>query len=381
MDGLSFRLNRRRDERQIFRGVCGDGSRGGFLDVFRGSRGLGRSAGRRLFLFLWILLSGDPTGGFGSGGCLGFGLGFGGRGSGIGGAGLRAAEPLPVFPTCLRPSFRSLYVPDAAVGHPALLAAGSLGEAKRPSGRRAAKRRGRPVPGLDYDAPTSVISPRNTRTNGTETRWRWQTGIYAHLGFIPENKKTGIGGALSFKRQTFGLHYEFEGFSLYHTHSAGLSYAAAFSDHWQGGVFVRYRRRNRIEDRMDKGAVESGLSVAYRVADWDFSFKAAYEIPLQGRGIWQQALGLLLTAAYRLSDDLSVGAEVGKDIRYPVGAAVAAAYRIKGHFMVFGLCGIYPLRFSLGGGYTAARVDILVSTAYQPPVGATGQISLSWKAW
>lgn len=212
-------------------------------------------------------------------------------------------------------------------------------------------------------------------------RLRGQAGVYSYLGFIPENKKTGLGGALSLGRQTFALHYEFEGFSLYHTHSAGLSYAMAFTDQWQGGVFVRYRRRNRIEDVADKGAVESGLSVACRLEHWDLSFKAAYEIPLQGSGIWQQALSLLLTAAYRLSDDLSIGMEVGKDIRYPIGAAAAVAYRIKGRFMVFGLCGVYPFRFSLGGGYTAPRFDILVATAYHPPLGATGQISVSWKAW
>lgn len=260
-----------------------------------------------------------------------------------------AAEPLPVFPTCLRPAFRSLYVPEAGIGHPALLAMSGL-----------------------YDGADGRPAPR---------RLRWQTGAYAHIGFIPENKKTGLGGALSFKRQTFALHYEFEGFSLYHTHAAGLSYAMAFSDRWQGGVFVRYRLHNKIEDKADKGAVESGLSVACRLGAWDLSFKAAYEIPLQSRGIWQQALGLLLTASYRLSDDLSIGVEVGKDIRYPVAAAAAAAYRIKGRFMVFGLCGVYPFRFSLGGGYTSPHLDVLAATAYHPPLGATGQICVSWKAW
>lgn len=268
-----------------------------------------------------------------------------------------AAEPLPVFPTCLRPSFRTLYVPDIGIGHPALLAGNGLYDGAW-----------RGADGQTEDRPSSG-------------RLRWQTGAYAHIGFIPENKKTGLGGALSFKRQTFALHYEFEGFSLYHTHSAGLSYAMAFSPAWRGGVFVRYRRRNRIEDRTDKGAVESGLSVACRLAQWDLSFKAAYEIPLQGSGIWQQALSLLLTASYRLSDDLSIGVEVGKDIRYPIEAAAAAAYRIKGRFMVFGLCGVYPFRFSLGGGYTSPHVDVLAATAYHPPLGATGQICVSWKAW
>lgn len=268
---------------------------------------------------------------------------------GLTGARAGAAEPLPVFPTCLQPAFRSLYVPEAGIGHPALLAMSGL-----------------------YDGADGRPAPR---------RLRWQTGAYAHIGFIPENKKTGLGGALSFKRQTFALHYEFEGFSLYHTHAAGLSYAMAFSDRWQGGVFVRYRLHNKIEDKADKGAVESGLSVACRLGAWDLSFKAAYEIPLQSRGIWQQALSLLLTASYRLSDDLSIGVEVGKDIRYPVAAAAAAAYRIKGRFMVFGLCGVYPFRFSLGGGYTSPHLDVLAATAYHPPLGATGQICVSWKAW
>lgn len=292
------------------------------MDGLRFRRG-GRQTASRWALALFLLFSGDPAGPA--------------RG--------RAAEPQPVFPTCLQPGFRSLYLPDMGVGHPALLAANSL------------------------------------CASGEGRRLRGQAGVYSYLGFIPENKKTGIGGALSFGRQTFALHYEFEGFSLYHTHAPGLSYAMAFTDRWQGGVFVRYRRRNRIEDVADKGAVESGLSVACRIEHWDLSFKAAYEIPLQGRGIWQQALSLLLTASYALSDDLCIGVEVGKDIRYPVEAAAAVAYRIKGRFMVFGLCGVYPFRFSLGGGYTAPRFDLLVATAYHPPLGATGQISVSWKAW
>lgn len=294
----------------------------------------GRQTAWHWALCLFILFSGDPAG-----------LARG-----------RAAEPQPVFPTCLQPAFRSLYLPDMGVGHPALLAANSLYG--------------------DKDAPSLTSGG-----GAPARRLRGQAGVYSYLGFIPENKKTGLGGALSFGRQTFALHYEFEGFSLYHTHSAGLSYAMAFSDQWQGGVFVRYRRRNRIEDVADKGAVESGLSVACRLEHWHLAFKAAYEIPLQGRGIWQQALSLLLTAAYSLSDDLCIGVEVGKDIRYPVEAAAAVAYRIKGRFMVFGLCGVYPFRFSLGGGYTAPRFDILVATAYHPPLGATGQISVSWKAW
>ncbi|MDE6106670.1 MAG: hypothetical protein K2F84_06200 [Bacteroidales bacterium] len=293
----------------------------------------GRQTAWRWALCLFILISGDPTG-----------LARG-----------RAAEPQPVFPACLQPAFRTLYLPDMGVGHPALLAANSLYERADAAGR-----------------PDGGAATR---------RLRGQAGVYSYLGFIPENKKTGLGGALSLGRHTIGMHYEFEGFSLYHRHSAGLSYAMAFTDQWQGGVFVRYRRRNRIEDVADKGAVESGLSVACRLEHWNLSFKAAYEIPLQGSGIWQQALSLLLTASYALSDDLCIGVEVGKDIRYPVEAAAAVAYRIKGHFMVFGLCGVYPFRFSLGGGYTAPRFDILVSTAYHPPLGATGQISVSWKAW
>ena len=294
----------------------------------------GRQAALHWALGLFFVFSGDPTGP--ARGC--------------------AAEPQPVFPACLQPSFRTLYLPDMGVGHPALLAANSLY--------------------ASADDPD-----RRTDGGAAPRRLRGQAGVYSYLGFIPENKKTGLGGALSMGRHSLGLHYEFEGFSLYHKHSAGLSYALAFTDQWQGGVFVRYRRRNRIEDVADKGAVESGLSVACRLEHWDLSFKAAYEIPLQDSGIWQQALSLLLTAAYRLSDDLSIGVEVGKDIRYPVEAAAAVAYRIKGRFMVFGLCGVYPFRFSLGGGYTAPRFDIIVATAYHPPLGATGQISVSWKAW
>ena len=298
-----------------------------------------------------------------------------------------AAEPLPVFPTCLRPTFRALYVPDIGIGHPALLAGNGLydgtwrgadGQPKRRAGRHSRSRQRQPIGDFGL---TDGLTESLTEHRPASGRLRWQAGAYAHIGFIPENKKTGLGGALSFKRQTFALHYEFEGFSLYHTHSAGLSYAMTFSPAWRGGVFVRYRRRNKIEDVADKGAVESGLSVACRLSNWDFSFKAAFEIPLQGHGIWQQALSLLLTAAYRLSDDLSIGVEIGKDIRYPVEAAAAAAYRIKGRFMVFGLCGVYPFRFSLGGGYTSPHVDILAATAYHPPLGATGQISVSWKAW
>ncbi len=327
----------------------------------------------RLFPWAWLVRAGGRRAAVGGPAVL---MWCGLTAAVLGGRG-RAAEPTPVFPTCLRPSFRGLYVADAGIGHPALLATSGLPDASECFRGEAARGRRRP----SKRPPTGDFGLTDGAADRPPRRLRWQSGAYAHIGFIPENKKTGLGGALSFQRQTFALHYEFEGFSLYHTHSAGLSYAMAFSDRWQGGVFVRYRRRNKIEDQADRGAVESGLSVACRLANWDLSFKAAYEIPLQSRGIWQQALSLLLTAAYRLSDDLSIGVEMGKDIRYPVEAAAAAAYRIKGRFMVFGLCGVYPFRFSLGGGYTSPRLDVLAATAYHPPLGATGQISVSWKAW
>ena len=289
------------------------------------------------------------------------------------GAVVVAAEPVVVFPVCLRPAFGSLYLPDVGVEHPALLV-GIVGcEAATDSARDGVSARGhdrlRPYGGANDGGGLSAA----------DGRVRGCVGLYSHVGFIRENQRTGVGGAWSLGRQTLALHYEYEGFALYHTHAAGFSYATTFSEDWRGGVFVRYKRRNRIEDKADVGAVESGLSVAGRLGAWDLSFKAAYEIPLQSRGIWQQALGLLLTASYALSEDLCIGAEVGKDIRYPFEAAVGAAYRMGRHFLFFGQCGVYPLRLSLGGGYTSSRMDVLVSAAYHPPLGATCQIGLSWK--
>ena len=286
----------------------------------------------------------------------------------VGGARAVAAEPVAVFPVCLRPAFGALYLPEVGVVHPALLAGFVGREAATDSALDGVSARGR-----DRSRP---YGGANGWGSG---RVRGCVGLYSHVGFIRENQRTGVSGAWWLGRQTLALHYEFEGFALYHTHAAGFSYATAFTEDWRGGVFVRYKRRNRIEDKADVGAVESGLSVAGRLGAWDLSFKAAYEIPLQSRGIWQQALGLLLTASYALSEDLCIGAEVGKDIRYPFEAAVGAAYRMGGHFLFFGQCGVYPLRLSLGGGYTSSRMDVLVSAAYHPPLGATCQIGLSWK--
>lgn len=209
----------------------------------------------------------------------------------------------------------------------------------------------------------------------------WRAGTFASIGFIPENKRAGVEASYAFKRNFFILDYYIQGFSLYNNQKIGLTYNRAFSDACAAGISTSYIFYNPIEGHKGESYIDIALSFSYNLPRWVFGFKASYIIPVfpHSLPIWNKSLSMQLSTAFRISENLCIGATVGKDLRYPIEASAEVSYTIAKHILIFGSCGVYPFRCSLGGGYISKCLDIIVSTSYHPPLGATGQITIGWK--
>ncbi|MEG2665896.1 MAG: hypothetical protein RSA02_02630, partial [Bacteroidales bacterium] len=208
-------------------------------------------------------------------------------------------------------------------------------------------------------------------------------GLFSQIRYIKENNKSGLSFAFKRKNQAFGVHYNFSGFSLYHRHEIGFSYSRIFWRNFRAGLNLSYEQGNRIENRSGDAFLNLNFSCAYRLKkNWRMAFSLKYPFVLSAsdKKIWSKALYLRLGVAYRITEDLAIGVDVSKDMRYPIQATLGISYFIKRLILIYGSTSIYPFINTVGIAYASPHFDIGLSGSYQSPLGFCAHISLVWKS-
>lgn len=207
-------------------------------------------------------------------------------------------------------------------------------------------------------------------------------GTYVQGRFIKENNEIGFVSAYRFKNNAIGLNYNYSGFAVRYENEIGLTYARKFWDDFSIGLNATYVQFNKIEDRYGDALLDLNLSLAYNLNNkWAFILQGLYPINISSSApkLWNKALYLRLAAAYLINEDLCIGAEIAKDLRYPIEFEFSVSYRFVKRIIVFYANNVYPFENKLGIAYSGKHIDIELCASYQNKTGFSSSIAFLWK--
>lgn len=206
-------------------------------------------------------------------------------------------------------------------------------------------------------------------------------GCLARMGFIKENAVYSLDAGLLHGKNAWTLHYQYKGYPVLNQQQSGLGYARNFLPGFSAGIGIAYLTSNKIEDRVRESLIELRFSTAFQHKIWSFNFKARYPVVLRSeqRKEWNRALSLQIGTAIRVFDQIQIGADLYKDLRYPLQAGIALGYLFKERFLIYGQTRINPLAYQLGFAYTRPALHIEVNCGYNPPLGFESSAGVVWK--
>ena len=211
------------------------------------------------------------------------------------------------------------------------------------------------------------------------------TAYISHLsriGFIKENGHYALSGGFRNRKNAWALHYAYQGYSLLNTQSAGFSYARQFLPGLSASLSFacRFSNRTRKEEPPWTG-IRPGLSIVFQKAKWGLAFSFLQDIDI-GRGRqkeWNQAIRLRIGGNCQVYENLCLGADVEKDIRYPARFSAGLSYLFRESFLVMLQGQANPVACKIGFGYYHSFLQVEIAAAYHPPLGAESSIGIAFK--
>ena len=170
-------------------------------------------------------------------------------------------------------------------------------------------------------------------------------GCLARMGFVKENAVYGLDAGILRGKNAWTLHYQYKGYPVLNQQQSGIGYARNFLPGFSAGIGIAYLTSSKIEDRAREILLELRFSSVFRHEIWSFNFKARYPVVIRSehRKEWNRALSLQIGAAARVFDQIQIGADLYKDLRYPLQAGIALGYLFKERFLIYGQTRVNPL--------------------------------------
>lgn len=202
----------------------------------------------------------------------------------------------------------------------------------------------------------------------------------SRIGFIKENGEYHLSCGYAKGKNTFGLHYRYQGYALLNQQEIKVSYARKFLPGLVSDIRFGYGFGNRIESRPPNQSIHTGISLIFQKGKWGISAAFLQDIALRKeQEEWNQPIGIRTAANCRIYKNLWIGADVQKDIRHPARFSAALSYLLKNAFLFFIQTQVNPVGYKLGFGYYGKHIHAELSCKYHPPLGMESSIGLSAK--
>lgn len=219
-------------------------------------------------------------------------------------------------------------------------------------------------------------------TSDVKSGVSFQMGAFSCTRYIKENTASTAAISLGYKKSAFGLHYSYSGFSLYNEQQAGFSYGQNFGKHWNFGFGASYVSDSKIEGLKGDKLLNISVSAICKVSS-SWKIYSLAEIPVtlfsQQKKILLQRYYFKVGVGYNVLENLSVGIDITKDLRYKLQGAAGISYLLAEHFLIYASTEIYPFVHTIGVGYLSKRWNIEWYGSYQTPLGFTSSVGVGWK--
>lgn len=204
-------------------------------------------------------------------------------------------------------------------------------------------------------------------------------GSSVQMGFVKENGRYELGAGIAKKKNLWGIHYGFHGFSLLSRQGAVFSYTRNLIDGLAAGIHAGYDSDSPIEHSPRRHCIRVGLSASYRIRSLSFYFSYRQRVGLNPgeRREWNEAIVLRTGTAWQ-ANRIRFGLDLEKDIRYKLQGFLSLGYLLKERFFFYGQCGVNPVTYRLGFAFLHKSFGIGICSRYQPPLGVEGSIGIVW---
>ena len=232
-----------------------------------------------------------------------------------------------------------------------------------------------------YGLPPSFLNPALLSIHAQEGNPQYFIGSSAQMGFIKENGLYSLSSGIRYKKDAWNIHYLYKGFPTLNRQAAGLGYARNFLAGFSAGISATYQSTSKIEDRKRESLLDIGFSSAYQHKAFSLNFTLHYPVVLHSRQRkeWNRSLSLQIGASFRVFEGAHIGADLYKDLRYPLQAGIALSYLIKERFLVYGQTRVNPLSYQLGFAYSRTNLQVEIHCGYHPPLGFESSAGVVWK--
>jgi hypothetical protein len=225
-------------------------------------------------------------------------------------------------------------------------------------------------------------SRSNTQTGGAQSGVSFQAGVFSSMRYIKENTASTAAISFGYKKSAFGLHYSYSGFPLYNEQQIGLSYGQSFGKHWNLGVSASYVTDSKIEGLKGDELLDISLSIICKISP-SWKIYSLTEIPVtlfsQQKKTLSQRYYFKAGVGYNVLENLAVGIDITKDLRYPLQGAAGLSYLLAEHLLIYASTEIYPFVHTIGLGYLSKRWNIEWYGSYQTPLGFTTSVGIGLK--
>ncbi|MDR2556197.1 MAG: hypothetical protein LBC49_00605 [Bacteroidales bacterium] len=228
----------------------------------------------------------------------------------------------------------------------------------------------------------SGVMQSGVMQSGTQSGVSFQMGAFSYMRYIKENTASTAAISLGYKKSAFGLHYSYSGFSLYNEQQIGFSYGQGFGEHWNFGLGASYISYNKVEGLKGDKLLDISLSVICKISS-SWKIYSLAEIPVtifsQQKKTLSQRYYFKVGVGYNVIENLAVGIDITKDLRYPLQGAAGLSYLLAEHFLIYASTEIYPFVHTIGVGYLSKRWNIEWYGSYQTPIGFTTSVGVGWR--
>jgi hypothetical protein len=243
-----------------------------------------------------------------------------------------------------------------------------------------------PVWVKEFSAAMASDVRASARTSSVQAgAWSFQMGAFSSMRYIKENTASTASMSFICKKSAFGLHYSYSGFSLYNEQQIGLSYGQSFGKHWNFGLGASYISESKVEGLKGDKLLDISVSIICKISpSWKIYSLAEIPVTLFSRFSQQhkmlsQRYFFKVGVGYNVLENLAIGIDITKDLRYPLQGAAGISYLLANHFLIYASTEIYPFVHTVGVGYLSQRWNIEWYGSYQTPLGFTTSAGIGIK--
>jgi hypothetical protein len=224
---------------------------------------------------------------------------------------------------------------------------------------------------------------RQSPQSGGSGGLHFQAGIFSTMRYIKENTASTVAFSLGRKKTAFGLHYSYSGIPLYNQQQIGLSYAQGFGKSWNFGLSASYIIHSKVEGFRGDALLDISVSALCKISQ-SWKVYSLAEIPitlfsLSDKKSLSNPYYFRLGIGYSVLENLSLGIDIAKDLRYPLQGAAGLSYLLAKHFLIYASTEVYPFVHTFGLGFLSKKWNVELYGSYQATLGFTTSVGISWR--